>query len=266
MIKVYNLFETNKRMAKEAETRAQQHEIQMSLYKEYAKTRDPKVFNKIIQSLNPLIESKVRVYAAAPIPRDALYAEAVKLTKQALDSFNPSKGVKISTHVNNYLQKLYRFTANYQNVGRIPEHRISKISVLKEAMDRLSDELGREPTVEELSDDLGWPISEVERLKRELAKDLLVPDITPTEGFSLSSILDVSPQTSYISYFYAQQLTPEEKRLFEKLVGYGTVAQSLASIAREEAKRKRTNEHDEYARLYKIKQRIEKKLDEFLNG
>lgn len=250
---------------KESEVSRAKHEEQLELWKKY-KTGDKKALGKLINSLSPLIESNVQKYVGAPIPKSALWAEGVKLTIQALDSYSPEMGTNIATHVSNYLKKLYRFVGQYQNVGRIPEHRISKISVLKEAMDRLQDELGREPTVEELADDLKWPITEVERLKREIAKDLLVPDITPTDSYTLTQYFDVSSPETNIAFFYTNYLDPEEQRLFERLVGFGRPREYLSSIAREEAKRLKKPEDEVYRMLYSRKQKIEEKLDKFLNG
>lgn len=76
------------------------------------------------------------------------------LALQAFDTYDPAKG-KLNTHVMNYLKHLQRYVLDYQNVGKIPEHRGIAISKFQNRQSELQDNLGREPNVKELADELG---------------------------------------------------------------------------------------------------------------
>ena len=136
--------------------------------------------------------------------------------QKAFETYNPSTGVKLSTYVNSKLPKVYRYVSERQNIGRIPEHRALKITSFKAAKDMLQYRLGREPNAAELSDELAWDLKEVERLTKELRKDvLLTSDIE--ESFSFH---DTSQKQHILNMVY-YELDPREKAVFELTTGFG---------------------------------------------
>ena len=151
------------------------NEKQNRLAIKYQKTKDPAVLSELIRELMPMIKSAVTKYREAPIPDSALEAEAILLAKQAIETYDPNKQASIGTHVYNYLKKLYRFTSKYQNVGRIPEARVSLINTFKETHDRLRSELGREPLVDELAKELQIPVVGISQLSRAPEKGRAKP-------------------------------------------------------------------------------------------
>lgn len=125
----------------------------------------------LMQSLAPVIYGQVNKFKGSGLPDIALELEAKDLAYKAIDTYDPTKA-QLNTHVTNSLKKLSRFVMNYQNIGHIPEPRILMIGKYNTIFDNLEAELGREPTVIELSDNLQVSIAEVERLQSELRKDL----------------------------------------------------------------------------------------------
>ena len=91
------------------------------LYAAWRKSRAPQDLEALIKALEPLIHAEVN-RRAGTLSRDLLVVQAKKLAVDAVKSFNPSMGVKLSTHVTNQLQKLSRVNYAHQNAARIPEH------------------------------------------------------------------------------------------------------------------------------------------------
>src|ERR1700732_1533506 len=75
---------------------------------------------------------------------------------KAVERFDPAKGGKLSTYGAWWIkQSIKRALANQSKTIRLPVHLIDKIYKLYRASLEMSEELGREPTDEELSEEIG---------------------------------------------------------------------------------------------------------------
>ena len=172
-------------------------------------------------------------YQAAPIPRSAIEAEARKQAIQAFKTYDPRKG-KFSSHVGNYMQKLFRFVASHQNVGRIPEHRVQKISTYKNVFNAIRSERDREPTLLELSDELMWKPNEVMRIQKELRKDL-----SRSESFQFDQTHDFDRTAETLNFAY-YSFSREEQLVYDYLTGSNgkprlTIGQTAKKMRRDNA-------------------------------
>ena len=157
-------------------------ERELELWKKY-KAGSRQALIQLLDSLAPLIHGQVGKYAGVGLPRVSIEMEAKRLTIQALDSYDPSFGTQLNTHVTNYLKKIQRYVITYQNVAHIPEPRAIAIGRYNTIYENLESEKGREPTVAELADEMQWPASEVERFQVEQRKDLsMTMDTDDSEG------------------------------------------------------------------------------------
>ncbi|MDR1788909.1 MAG: RNA polymerase sigma factor RpoD/SigA [Opitutaceae bacterium] len=85
---------------------------------------------------------------------------------KAVGRFDPSKGGRLSTYGAWWIkQYIKRALANQSKTIRLPVHLLDKISRMRRASARLSEELGREPTDEELAGALGVRPARVAHLK-----------------------------------------------------------------------------------------------------
>jgi RNA polymerase primary sigma factor len=85
---------------------------------------------------------------------------------KAVERFDPRKGGKLSTYGAWWIkQSMKRALANQSKTIRLPVHLVDKISRLRRTAQALTDELGREPSVEELAMELGLSAEKVAHLK-----------------------------------------------------------------------------------------------------
>lgn len=188
---------------------------ELSIWKSWKKTEDPKALGKLMDSFQPVIAITVRRFESVPIPESSIEAEAKRQALNAFKTYNPKAGAALGTHVHNYMQKVNRFVYEHQNVGRIPEHRITQIGTYQAVKGELKEKKGREASAMEISDELGWSLPEVERMERELRRE--VPETAVLDvDFSFSQTSDAQKILQYIYY----ELNPNERVVFEYLTGW----------------------------------------------
>lgn len=183
----------------------------LELWKEWKKTKSPLTLEHLLTKLAPLIHREVTKWGMA-VPRVALESKARMLVIDALESYDPNRGAALGTHVTNRLRKLSRSVYPYQNVARLPENKQLLYNTFQVAQNHLYDQHGRDPTVEEMADELGWTKKRVASFQQAFDRRELVE----SEG----AYIEDDPATSGVVDFYYFGLAPDDKRLFEDITGY----------------------------------------------
>jgi RNA polymerase primary sigma factor len=85
---------------------------------------------------------------------------------KAVERFDPSKGGKLSTYGAWWIkQSIKRALANQSKTIRLPVHLVDKISRMRRVAMRLQEEFGREPSDDELAEELGMTTARVSQLR-----------------------------------------------------------------------------------------------------
>ena len=130
------------------------------------KRGDKEARERMINSNLRLVVTIAHDYANLGLPLLDLISEGnIGLTK-AVERFDPAKGAKLSTYAAWWIkQAIKRALANQGKTIRIPVHLRDKIAKVRRISLQMSDELGRDPTDDELAEELGIPSGKVAHLK-----------------------------------------------------------------------------------------------------
>src|SRR5215216_5930515 len=120
----------------------------------------------MIRSNLRLVVKIAHDYANLGLPLLDLISEGNIGLMKAVERFDPAKGGKLSTYGSWWIkQSIKRALANQSKTIRLPVHLVDKISKMRRTAMRLQEELGREPTDEELGMELGISASRVGQMR-----------------------------------------------------------------------------------------------------
>ena len=160
-----------------------EEEIQLARKIKYG---DTEARERMINSNLRLVVTIAHDYANLGLPLLDLISEGnIGLTK-AVERFDPAKGAKLSTYAAWWIkQSIKRGLADKSKTIRLPVHLVDKIASVRRVSLQMSDELGREPTDDELGEELGIASDKVGRLKsiaiRPASLDAPIGDDDSTE-------------------------------------------------------------------------------------
>jgi len=133
---------------------------------ERIKKGDKKAREEMIKANLRLVVKIARDYEGIGLPLLDLISEGNIGLMKAVERFDPTKGAKLSTYAAWWIkQAIKRGLANQAKTIRLPVHVLDKLSKINQAARRLHQELGREPTDEELGDELGFTGSSVAQMR-----------------------------------------------------------------------------------------------------
>src|SRR6201994_4093058 len=110
----------------------------------------------MIRSNLRLVVKIAHDYANLGLPLLDLISEGNIGLMKAVERFDPAKGGKLSTYAAWWIkQSIKRALANQSKTIRLPVHLVDKISKMRRISLQMSEELGREPTDDELAEEIG---------------------------------------------------------------------------------------------------------------
>jgi DNA-directed RNA polymerase specialized sigma subunit len=184
----------------------------------WQETRDPNLFVALSLRYQPVINSVVNKFRTAGLPPATLKAQATTQMIKAFESYDGSKGAQPTTHIWNSLQKVQRSAAESLMSGHVPENRNLQRSTFTIVKDNLTEQLGREPNVDELSDELRWDRKETGRMLNELKGEVTASNAS--FDFYGNSTTSESKDKILTDYLY-HELKGPQKVIFEHTFGYG---------------------------------------------
>ena len=150
------------------------------------KKGDAAARERMINANLRLVVTIARDYVNLGVPLLDLISEGnIGLTK-AVERFDPAKGAKLSTYAMWWIkQSIKRALANQSKMIRLPVHLVDKTAKVRRISLQIAEELGREPTDDELGEEIGISGENIARLKslgiRPMSIDVPMSESDPTE-------------------------------------------------------------------------------------
>jgi len=165
------------------------------------KAGDKKAREHMIKANLRLVVKIARDYEGLGLPLLDLISEGNIGLMKAVERFDPKKGGKLSTYAAWWIkQAIKRALANQSKTIRLPVHLVDKIARMRRVAMELQEELGREPTDEELAAELGTTAARVAQMRtaaiRPASLDAPLSDDEDSNSFG-EIVQDESAHTPY---------------------------------------------------------------------
>lgn len=130
------------------------------------KKGDEEAVQIMIKANLRLVVKIAQDYARYGLPLLDLISEGNIGLMKAVKRFDPKKGGKLSTYAAWWIkQGIKRALANQSKTIRLPAHLVDKIARMRRTEHRLMEMLGREPTAEEIADEMDLKAATIEQWK-----------------------------------------------------------------------------------------------------
>ena len=201
-------------------------------YDEWVAQPTPDNMAKLLKTMEPAINSEIQRFNG---PKPHLRSRARALAVHAIKTYKPTEGAQLRSWVVTQLQPLSRYSQQMRPV-HAPEVAIRQAAHVNRLHQELSDDLGREPSEEELADHVGIPVDRIRKI-RQMVKPTMAEGTmdevdadsqnSGSPGVSTANKLDVTEEAVYDS------LSPRDKAIFDMKTGkHGHTTLSNQEIAK----------------------------------
>lgn len=189
------------------------------LYKQWKSSPGPTTLTPLVTALNPLVDKALKSYGYDKEPNMRTTAQLHVI--KSLGRYDPMKS-QLRTFMTNELKRIQRLGPRHRFAIPIPEQAALDLKSVDRHENELRYTLGRDPTVDELSDTSGISSSRIQSIRRKYAVPIVTEDAfrgDDNEPTLPGTVAGLDPQTLWIEAVYPD-LDPADKKIVDWTLGW----------------------------------------------
>ena len=133
-------------------TKPLSREEEQVVTRRYRATGDPEALRRMVESNQHFVIMIARQYQGMGLPLEDLVSEGNVGLLQAANRFDPTKGIKFITYAVWWIRRaILQALSDQSRLVRLPKYKIRQVRALRERIDDLRREIGREPETAEIA-------------------------------------------------------------------------------------------------------------------